>query len=210
MRNRILMHIVLAIAITAITGVAILAAGQGTQTYKIDPANSSVGFSIRHLISRVQGQFDTFSGSVGVDFAHPAKSSVEFTINTASIDTHVAMRDKDLRSSNFFDAAKYPSITFKSSKVVAKGGDHYDVYGTLSMHGVSKQIVLPVVFTGRIKDPWGNERLGFTIQTTLDRKDYGIVWNKVLDDGSVLLGNEVAVTIHIEAIRPLPKSKKAA
>ncbi len=190
-------------------GAAALAAEPATQNYKIDPANSSVGFSIRHLVSRVQGQFDAFSGEVRVDAADSAASSVSFTIQTASIDTHVAMRDKDLRSANFFDAAKFPTITFKSTKMVEKGKDRYDVYGTLTMHGVAKDVVLPVVYTGRIKDPWGNERLGFTIETTLDRKDYGIVWNKVLDDGSVLLGNDVAVTIHIEAVRPLHPRKKS-
>lgn len=209
MRHSTLRHIVLAIGITAMVGAAALAAEPATQNYKIDPANSSVGFSIRHLVSRVQGQFDAFSGEVRVDAADSAASSVSFTIQTASIDTHVAMRDKDLRSANFFDAAKFPTITFKSTKMVEKGKDRYDVYGTLTMHGVAKDVVLPVVYTGRIKDPWGNERLGFTIETTLDRKDYGIVWNKVLDDGSVLLGNDVAVTIHIEAVRPLHPRKKS-
>ena len=209
MRHSMVSHILMALAMTTMAGATASAAGLAPHTYKIDPANSSVGFSIRHLISRVQGQFDTFSGTVRADFEHPAESSVEFTIKAASIDTHVAMRDKDLRSANFFDAARYPAITFKSTRVVPKGDHHYDVYGKLSMHGVTKDVVLPVVYTGKIRDPWGNERLGFTIHTTLDRKDYGIVWNKVLDDGSVLLGNEVDVTIHIEAVRPLPKSRNA-
>ncbi len=209
MRHSMARHILLALAVTTLAGATVSAAGLAPHTYKIDPANSSVGFSIRHLISRVQGQFDTFSGTVRADFKHPSESSVAFTIKTASIDTHVAMRDKDLRSANFFDAAKFPAITFKSTRIVPKGHHRYDVYGKLSMHGVTRAVVLPVVYTGSIKDPWGNERLGFTIHTTLDRKDYGIVWNKVLDDGSVLLGNEVDITIHIEAVRPLSKPGKA-
>jgi len=207
-RHSTLRHIVLALGMTAMAGAAALAAGPATQTYKIDPANSSVGFSIRHLISRVQGQFDAFSGEVQVDAKDPAASSVSFTIRTASIDTHVPMRDKDLRSAHFFDAARFPTITFKSTKMVGKGKGRYDVYGTLTMHGVAKDVVLPVVYTGKIKDPWGNERLGFAIETTLARKAYGITWNKVLDDGSVLLGDDVAVTIHIEAVRPLHPRKK--
>lgn len=209
MRGSIAKQIAVTAGITVLVSTMALATAPPTHTYTIDPANSSVGFSIRHLISRVQGQFDTLSGEVLVDPKDPSASSVSFTIRTASIDTHVDMRDKDLRSASFFDAEKYPAITFKSTKMVSKGNDRYDVYGTLSMHGVTKAIVLPVVYTGRVKDPWGNERLGFTIETTLDRKAYGIVWNKVLDDGNLLLGDHVAVTIHIEAVRPLhPEEKK--
>ena len=199
----------LLVAAAALAAVGLLAA-EPAQTFQIDPANSSVGFSVRHLISRVQGQFNQFSGSIQADPKDPAASLVQFTIQAGSIDTHVEMRDKDLRSANFFDADKYPTITFVSTKIVPKGKDLYDVHGKLTMHGVTREVVLPVSFTGKVKDPWGNERIGFSLHTSLDRKDYGITWNKVLDDGGLLLGDDVEITIHIEGVRKLEAPPKKA
>jgi polyisoprenoid-binding protein YceI len=178
-------------------------------TYTIDKSHSEAVFQVRHLVNKVSGRFRDFSGTVHAD-AKPELSSVEFTIKTASIDTANEARDKDLRSPNFFDVEKLPEITFKSSKIVATGKDRYNVSGTLTIHGVSKEVVLPVTFLGFVKDPWGNERAGFETSITLNRKDFGIVWNKVLDNGGTLLGDEVNVSINLETIKqkePTPVAK---
>jgi len=166
-------------------------------TYAVDPVHSNVAFTIRHLVSKVTGKFDDFSGTVNVDPKKLATSSVDFAIKVASIDTGNGDRDKHLKSGDFFDAEKYPEITFKSSSVKATGKDKYSVAGTLTMHGVSKQVVLPVEFGGFGKDMQGNEKAGFELSTRLDRKAYGINWNKAVDNGT-LLGDEVAVTINLE------------
>ena len=169
------------------------------ETYSIDPGHSEVGFSIRHMVTNVRGRFNDFSGTVNMDPKNLPQSSVEFKIKTASIDTAVPDRDKHLRSADFFDAEKYPEITFKSEAVAPAGKDKYNVTGILTMHGVSKKVVLPVSFLGQAKDPWGGTRAGFETATTLNRKDYGISWNKALDNGGVLLGEDVKVEINLEA-----------
>jgi polyisoprenoid-binding protein YceI len=170
-------------------------------TYVIDKGHSEAVFQIRHLVSRVSGRFKDFGGTIHADPAKPEASSVELTIKSASIDTSNEDRDKDLRSPNFFDVEKNPDITFKSTSIKATGKDRYDVTGVLTIHGVSKQVTLPVSFLGFAKDPWGNERAGFEMSTTLNRKDFGIVWNKVLDSGGTLLGDEVKITINLETIK---------
>ncbi len=181
-------------------GIGILAA-EPPATFKVDPVHSHVAFRIRHLISKVSGDFKDFTGTITGDPKNPAAASVTFTIKSASIDTQNAQRDADLKSPNFFDVEKYPEITFKSTKIVPKGGDKYDVTGTFSMHGVTKELTLPVTFSGLAKDPWGNERAGFSVTTTLDRKDYGITWNKILDQGGTLVGDDVEITIDLEAVK---------
>jgi len=175
-------------------------------TYTVDKVHSEVLFTIKHLMSRVTGKFQDFSASIQIDRAKPENSSVEVTIKTASINTSETKRDDHLRSPDFFDAAKYPEITFKSSKIAAKSKDAFEVAGTLTIRGVSKPVTLPVTFLGDLKDPWGNERSGFEVTTTLNRKDYGILWNKALDQGGFVLGDEVKVTINLEAV----KQKQAA
>jgi len=170
-------------------------------TWTIDKNHSEASFQIRHLMSRVRGHFNDFGGPVVTDAAKPEASTVEFTIKTASIDTGNEGRDKDLRTANFFDVEKYPEITFKSTRMKATGKDKYDVTGTLTMHGVSKEVTLPVVFLGFGKDPWGNERAGFSTDLTLNRKDYGITWNKALDNGGALLGDDVMVSINLESVK---------
>ncbi len=147
----------------------------------------------------VGGKFRDFTGTINVDRVKPESSSVEFTIQVASIDTSEPKRDEHLKSPDFFDVAKQPTITFKSTSVKAAGKDVYEVTGQLTMRGVTKTITLPVAFLGEGKDPWGNEKAGFEVQATLNRKDYGIVWNKTLDQGGVLLGDEVKVQISVEA-----------
>lgn len=174
------------------------------ESYKIDPSHSEVGFTIRHMVSNVRGRFNDFAGTVDMDPKAPQKGSVEFSVKTTSIDTGNADRDKHLRTADFFDAEKYPEITFKSDSVKATGKNTYNVTGTLTMHGVSKKVTLPVTFNGEGKDPWGNTRAGFETSTKLDRKEYGIVWNKAIDNGGVLLGDDVNVSINLETVKAAP------
>jgi len=189
----------LALAVAAATLATPL---QAADTYTIDKNHSDVSFQVRHFVSKVRGRFTDFEGTIQVDTANAAASSVAFTIKTASVDTGQPDRDKHLRSADFFDAEKFPEITFKSTKIVpAAGKDKYDVTGSFTMHGVTKEITLPVTFTGTAKDPRGGERAGFELATTLNRKDYGINWNKALDNGSLMLSDEVAVTISLETVK---------
>lgn len=176
------------------------------ESWAVDKNHSNVNFQIRHLMSKVNGRFTDFSGTIDADPAKPDAAAVEFTIKSASIDTGVADRDKHLRSADFFDVEKYPELTFKGTKVTAKGKDQFEVAGKLTIRDVTKDVTLPVSFLGTAKDPWGNDRAGFETTVTLNRKDFGIVWNKALDSGGMLLADEVLVTIALEA----PKKKEAA
>jgi polyisoprenoid-binding protein YceI len=187
----------LALALT-LTAAALSAA---PQTYVVDRPHSEADFSVRHMMSKVTGKFDDFAGTISLDRANPSASSVEFTIKTASVNTGDADRDKHLRTADFFDAAKNPEITFKSTSIKpSKTKNVYDVTGDLTMRGVTKRVTLPVEFLGFQKDPWGNERAGFALETTLNRKDYGINWNKALDNGGFLVGDDVKVSIDLETL----------
>ena len=170
------------------------------EIWTADKVHSSTEFRIRHLMSNVPGKFRDFDATVAIDRANPARSTVEFNIRSASIDTGDASRDEHLRSPDFFESAKYPTISFKSEKVVAKTDKTFDVSGNLTMHGVTKKVTLPVTFNGFMNDG-RNDRAGFEIATTLDRKDYGITWNRILDEGGVLLGDEVKVQIELQLIK---------
>ncbi len=180
-------------------------------TWNVDKAHSEIGFQIRHFVTKVRGRFTDFAGTIVANAAKPETSSVEFTIKATSIDTDNENRDKDLRSSNFFDVEKFAEITFKSSKVKAAGKDRYDVTGTLTMHGVSKEITLPVSFLGSVptKDRQGREgaKAGFETAVTLNRKDYEITWNRALDTGGFMLGDDVQVQINLETNKQLPAPK---
>ncbi len=178
-------------------------------TYAIDKGHSDVSFTIRHFASKVHGRFSDFDGTIQADTARPDASSVVFTIKAASIDTNNSHRDDDLRSENFFDAAKFPEITFKSSKITATGKDTYAVTGTFTMHGVSREVTLPVTYLGSMKDPRGNERASFELNTKLNRKDFGINWNKALDNGSLMLSDDVDVTVDLETVKKAPEAPAA-
>ncbi|HXK10367.1 MAG TPA: YceI family protein [Vicinamibacteria bacterium] len=168
-------------------------------SYTFDKAHTTVGFQVRHIVTMVGGKFQDFAGTIQVDRAKPESSSVEFTIQAASISTGDAKRDEHLKSPDFFDVATHPTITFKSTSVKPSGKDAFQVTGNLTMRGVTKQVTLPVTFLGEAKDPWGNEKVGFETATTLNRQDYGISWNKTLDQGGVLVGDEVQVQVSVEA-----------
>jgi len=176
----------------------------GADTFVVDKGHSEVGFQIRHMMSKVRGRFTDFEGRIEMDRTKPQASSVELTIQAASIDTANANRDKDLRGADFFDVEKYPTITFKSSRVTPKGKDAYDITGTLTMRGVSKEITLPVTFLGIMKNQRGVDSAGFETAVTLNRKDFGITWNRTLDAGGVLLGDEVYVSIDLETRKEAP------
>jgi polyisoprenoid-binding protein YceI len=195
------------LTVVALTAAAALPV-QAADTYNVDPGHSEVGFQIRHLVTQVRGKFTDYKGTIQLDAAKMENSSVDFAIKTASIDTGNADRDKHLRSADFFDAEKFPEITFKSKSVKATGKDSYAVTGTFTMHGVSKELTLPVTFGGTAKDPWGGQRAGFSTATTLNRKDYGIEWNKALDSGGALLGDDVKISIDLEAVKAKDEAKK--
>lgn len=173
-------------------------AAPATETWTVDKAHSMATFKVRHMMSNVSGNFRDFDANINIDRANPANSSVDFTIQATSIDTGNTNRDEHLRTADFFDVAKFPTIAFKSTSVKAKSKTDFDVTGDLTMHGVTKRVTLPVSFLGFGKDPRGNEKGGFEIDTTLNRKDYGIVWNRAIDEGGLLLGDDVKVSISLE------------
>ena len=179
-------------------------------TYTLDRSHSSVGFRIRHLLSNVSGRFGDFSGTIELDTADPTKSIVHLTIKTASVDTSEPRRDADLKGPNFFDVEKNPEMTFVGSKIAKGTGSTYQVTGAFTMHGVTKELTIPVEYLGAAKDPWGNDRAAFSTTFVLNRQDYGIVWNKTLDAGGTLVGNEVTVTIDLEAVKAKPAPPAAA
>jgi polyisoprenoid-binding protein YceI len=201
---------VLALAL-ALTAAPLFAAdAPAGEIYTIDKSHSSTQFKVRHMMANVTGRFGDFDAAINLDRAKPANSSVEFTIQATSIDTGNEGRDKHLRTADFFDVEKFPTITFKSTSIKASGAkDVYDVTGNLTMHGVTKQVTLPVTFLGFGKDGRGTPKVGFEIETTVNRKDYGIVWNKTLDEGGVLLGEDVKVSINIEANGKAPAAPAA-
>ncbi len=174
-----------------------LFAQNAPETWVIDKAHSNAQFKVRHMMSNVTGQFRDFAGNIDIDRANPAKSSVEFTIQAKSIDTGNTNRDEHLRSADFFDVAQFPTIAFKSASVAKKSENEYAVTGDLTMHGVTKRVTLPVTFLGFARTARG-EKAGFEIETTVNRKDFGIVWNRTLDEGGLLLGDDVKVTINLE------------
>ena len=173
--------------------------------YKIDPAHTVIGFSIRHNeITLVTGRFKEFTGAIHYDPKDVTKSSVEFKAKVESIDTGVEARDKHLRTADFFEVAKYPEMTFKSTSIARKGKG-YILTGDLTLKGVTKQISLPFTITGAIKDARGNTRIGIAAQTTIDRRDYGITWGQALPGGGFNVGHDVMIDLQLEALQPAPK-----
>ena len=170
------------------------------QTFSIDKAHSDLLFQVRHLVTRVRGRFTEFAGTVVFDQEHPEQSSASLTIEASSIDTGTPDRDTHLRSADFFDVATYPALTFVSSRVDRQSDDRFDVTGTLTIHGVTREVTLPVTYLGRATDPWGNERAGFESEITINRKDFGLGWNALLETGGFVVGDEVKITLSVQAI----------
>ena len=191
------------IASIATTIALVLPLVASASTWNIDPDHSNIGFKVKHLmVSNVKGNFDKHTGIIELDDKDITKSKVQVSIDTNSINTNVQKRDEHLRSADFFDVAKFPSMTFVSTKVVKAGKDNLKVTGDLTLHGVTKQVVLDVEGPSKeSKDPWGNIRKGATATTKINRKDFGLVWNKALETGGVVVGEEITITLEIEAIK---------
>ena len=175
----------------------------GAATWNIDSDHSDIGFKVRHLmVSNVKGSFEKKSGVVTIDDKDITKSKVSVSIDTASVNTNVAKRDDHLRGPDFFDVAKFPTMTFVSKKVAKASKGKLKVTGDLTLHGVTKEVVLDVDgFAKESKDPWGNTKSGTVATTKINRKDFGLVYNAVLETGGVAVGEEVAITLEIELIK---------
>ena len=173
-----------------------------TSVWTIDPSHSSVEFSVKHMMfATVKGRFSDVQGTISLDEDSHATSAVDVEIAAASVDTRDEKRDAHLRSADFFDAETYPTITFKSTKVEPKGANRAAVTGDLTIRGVTREVVLDTEETGRGQSPFGQDVIGFTATTTINRKDYGLNWNAALESGGVLVGDEVRITLDVEATR---------
>jgi polyisoprenoid-binding protein YceI len=172
-----------------------------SMAWNIDAAHSHVTFSIRHMIvSTVKGRFNVLSGTLEINPANPANSWVQAEVDAASIDTGESNRDKHLQAPDFFDVEKYPKITFKSTKVEPVRDNEYKVTGDLTMHGVTKLVVFDVEYSGEVKDPYGFRRAGFSGKTKINRKEWGLTWNALLEAGGAMVGDEVKIEIDLEAV----------
>ncbi len=173
------------------------------RTWNIDASHSIAEFAVRHMmVSTVKGRFGRLEGAIEGDEANPTASSVRATIDVASIDTHDEQRDAHLRSDDFFNAEKYPHITFVSKRVERVDAENFRVVGDLTIRDVTKEVVLETEFEGQVRDPYGNQRAGFTGTTQINRSDFGVSFNGVLEAGGVIVGDKVKITLHIETVRP--------
>jgi polyisoprenoid-binding protein YceI len=188
------------------TASSLLAAAE---TFQFDKNHTLVGFKIRHFVSKVEGRFKDFDGTIVLDRQNPSASKVDLTIQTASVDTSTENRDKHLKSPDFFDVEKFPTITFKSTKVESKGSDTYAVTGDLTMKGVTKPVTLTVKNNGFIKMK-GAEKAGFEVTGKVNRMDYGVSWNRAVEGGGTMLSDDVDINIQVEANKPDPDAQKQA
>ncbi len=176
-----------------------------TGDYTLDLAHTRIGFSARHaMVTKVRGQFNEFNGSVSLDAENPANSKVEITIKAASIDTRNADRDAHLRSNDFLAMEEFPEITFRSTHVAQTSDSNYDVTGDLTIRGVSRPVTVNFEFNGGTQDPWGNFRVGFEGQATINRKDFGVNWNAALEAGGVMVSDKVNLEFEVEAVKVKP------
>jgi len=198
--NSTMKHVIKVIAAVVILAMPTFASAA---TWSIDPDHSNVGFKVRHMmVSNVKGEFGKFNGIVDIDDKDVTKSKVEVTIDTASISTGVAKRDEHLKSADFFDVAKYPTMTFVSQKVKNVGNDKLKVYGYLTLHGVTREVVLEVEGPTRAyKDPWGNIKRGTSAIAKINRKDFGLTWNTAIESGGVAVGEEITISLEIELLK---------
>jgi polyisoprenoid-binding protein YceI len=181
---------------------SIAAAEQTRTTWKIDPAHSSVEFAVRHLmITTVRGRFTGVQGTVDDDGADPAKSAVDVVIDPATIDTREAQRDAHLRSADFFDVEKFPTMTFRSTGIDGRPGERFKLTGELTIHGVTRPVVLDVESEGQVKDAWGGLRSGFTATTKIKRSDFGLTWNQLLEAGGMAVSDDVKISLDIQLVK---------
>jgi polyisoprenoid-binding protein YceI len=173
-----------------------------TNSWNLDTVHSGINFTVRHMVvSKVRGRFAKFNGTVALDESDVTRSSVEATIDVSSIDTGTAQRDDHLRSADFFDVERFPEIRFLSTRIEKVSGERYRLTGELTIHGVTRSVALETEYGGRGKDPWGNERVGFTAKGAIDRKDFGLVWNQALETGGVLVSDRVELELEVQAVR---------
>jgi polyisoprenoid-binding protein YceI len=179
--------------------------GTGISTWQIDPNHSLAEFSAKHMmITTVKGRFGQVSGTITVDEQNPDRSKVEAEIDAASIDTRAEQRDQHLRSPDFLDVENYPKITFLSRRVEGSSrnpGDKFRVTGDLTIRGTTREVTLDAVYDGTGKDPWGGERVSFSATSKIDRREFGLTWNQALEAGGVLVGNEIKISIEVQAVR---------
>ncbi|HTE49270.1 MAG TPA: YceI family protein [Kofleriaceae bacterium] len=172
-----------------------------TRTWKIDPSHSGIHFTVRHMVfSKVRGSFDSWDGSIELDEKDPSASKVSVRIDAASIDTREAKRDEHLRSADFFDVKTYPELTFESASVEKRSDDRYAVIGDLTIHGTTRRVELDTELLGTGADPWGNQRIAFQARTSVLRKDFGLGWNQVLETGGLLVGDQIEITLDVQAV----------
>lgn len=172
-----------------------------TNNWNVDSSHSGINFSVRHMVvSKVRGRFTKYDVKLSLDSEDLTRSTVQASIDAASIDTGVAQRDEHLRSADFFDAEKYPELRFQSKRIERVDDERYRLVGDLTIRDATRELVLDVEYGGRAKDPWGNERVGFVAKATLDRKDFGLGWNQLLETGGVLVGDRIELDLEIEAI----------
>lgn len=170
--------------------------------WAIDPAHSSVDFSVRHMmIANVKGTFNTFNATIEADPKELTTANIDFTVETASVDTRSKDRDAHLVSGDFFDVENYPTMTFRQTSIKKTDDDEYNVTGDLTLRGVTKPETFAVTFEGQGKDPWGNEKVGFSATGSINRSDYGLVWNAGLETGGVLVGDKVKINLTIQAAK---------
>jgi len=194
-----------AIAVAGLASVTVQPAAAATESYQIDAVHSGMRFSVRHLFSPTPGHFSDFAGTLKYDAAHPENSQIELTIQAASIDTDNDRRDQHLKSEDFFFVEKYPTITFKSTRIVpAEKAGNFQVTGDLTLRGVTRPVTLAVQLLGFGEVPGMGYRGGFTATTTINRQDFGVKWNKVLDTGGTLLADEVQIECALEVFRETP------
>lgn len=186
----------------------------GTTTWKIDPAHSSVEFAVKHMMfTTVRGRFKSFSGTITVDEDAPESSSAEVEIDAASIDTGVEDRDEHLRSEDFLDVERYPTITFRSKRVegaLDEEGSRFRVVGDLTIRDTTMEVTLDAIFEGVGKDPWGGQRAGFAATTEIDRRDWGLRWNQTLETGGILVGHNVRIELDVQAVKQEGEQEEAA
>ena len=181
-------------------------------TWTLDAAHTEVGFRVRHMmVSWTKGRFGAFSGTVVLDDAHPERSTIEVSIEAASVDTREPQRDQHLRSADFFDAERHPRIEFRSTQVIPAGAGAFEVRGELTIRGVTRPVTLEVEGLGPAhRDPWGGVRRGAQARARIDRKDFGLVWNGVLEAGGVLGGDEVRIELEVELVQQQAAAQRAA
>lgn len=179
-------------------------------SWKIDPTHSQIEFSIRHMmISKVRGRFESFGGTFNLATRNPAAASVEGTVDVNSINTKDAQRDGHLRSGDFFDVEKYPTMSFRSTRIEPVGDGEYKVYGDLTIKDMTREVVFDVLDEGQAQDPWGNQRWGVSATTKINRKDFGLNWNVALETGGWLVGDEVTISAEAELVQEQPQPEEA-